>query len=124
MRAVPHPRQSTPLDPRGGIQAAVNPNLKIASFGPAGQTGVDDALAARALAHPIRARVLELLAQAPGSPRELSLGLDAPLTTVSYHVRTLCRLGFIELLETVPRRGTLEHRYRAVARVRMVIERL
>jgi DNA-binding transcriptional ArsR family regulator len=98
--------------------------LKLASFGPAQQAGVDDALAARALSHPLRVRLLELLAQAPGSPHELARGLGAPLTTVSYHVRTLKRLGFIELMETIPRRGTLEHRYRAVARVRMIIERL
>jgi DNA-binding transcriptional ArsR family regulator len=85
---------------------------------------VDNALAARALAHPLRARALELLALGPGSPRQLALGLDAPLGTVSYHVQTLLRLGCIELLETIPRRGAIEHRYRAVVRVRVTIEHL
>jgi DNA-binding transcriptional ArsR family regulator len=98
--------------------------MKLARFGLRQASAIEDALAARALAHPIRVQVLKLLGERAGSPRELAQGLDAPLATVSYHVRTLCRLGFIELLETIPRRGAIEHRYRAVARVRMVIERL
>jgi DNA-binding transcriptional ArsR family regulator len=87
-------------------------------------TTLDNALAARALAHPIRARALELLAVGPASPRQIAHGLGEPLGTVSYHVQTLLRLGLIELLETLPRRGAIEHRYRAVARVRLTIEPL
>jgi DNA-binding transcriptional ArsR family regulator len=84
----------------------------------------DAALAARALAHPLRARALELLAESPASPHELAGALRVPLTTVSYHVRTLSRLGFIELVAVVPRRGALEHRYIARARLRITIEQL
>ena len=84
----------------------------------------DSALAARALAHPLRARALEMHAQSPASPCELAEELRAPLTIVSYHVRTLSRLGFIELVAAIPRRGAIEHRYVARARVRITIERL
>lgn len=80
--------------------------------------------AARAIAHPVRARVLERLALAPGSPSEVARGLSEPLPVVSYHVRVLNELGFLELLGTIPRRGAIEHRYRATARVRMSIEPL
>jgi DNA-binding transcriptional ArsR family regulator len=80
--------------------------------------------AARAIAHPVRADVLRHLADGPASPSELARTLGEPLTTVSYHVRILSHLGFLELLETVPRRGTLEHRYRATARVTMIVEQL
>src|SRR5689334_20497619 len=60
----------------------------------------DTALAARALAHPLRARALELLTRSPASPQELAKDLGAPLTIVSYHVRMLAHLGFIELVAT------------------------
>jgi DNA-binding transcriptional ArsR family regulator len=85
---------------------------------------IPDALAARALAHPIRARTLEALAAGPASPRQIAHGLGEPLGTVSYHVQALLRMGLIELLETLPRRGAIEHRYRAVVRVRVTIEPL
>lgn len=85
---------------------------------------LDNARAARAVANPIRARALELLASGPASPRQIAHRLGEPLGTVSYHVQTLLGLGFIELLETLPKRGAIEHRYRAVARVRLTIERL
>jgi hypothetical protein len=39
-----------------------------------------------------------------------------PLGNVSYHARVLARLGCIELVDTVQRRGALEHYYRAIMR--------
>ena len=50
------------------------------------------------------------------SPNELAKRLNEPLTNVSYHVRMLHDLGCIELVETEPRRGALEHYYRAIVR--------
>jgi hypothetical protein len=50
------------------------------------------------------------------SPNELAKKLGEPLTNVSYHVRMLHDLGCIELVQTEPRRGALEHYYRAVMR--------
>ena len=35
------------------------------------------------------------------------------LRSVAYHVRVLKKLGCIELVETLPRRGAVEHVYRA-----------
>jgi hypothetical protein len=59
---------------------------------------------------------LAQLNQGVASPNELAKKLGEPLTNVSYHVRMLHDLGCIELVETEPRRGALEHYYRAVVR--------
>jgi hypothetical protein len=51
------------------------------------------------------------------SPSEIAEEIGAPLGNVSYHVRFLARVGLIELTSTKPRRGAVEHYYRAVGRV-------
>jgi hypothetical protein len=61
-------------------------------------------------------QLLAALNEGVASPNELAKRLDEPLTNVSYHVRMLHDLGTIELVETEPRRGALEHYYRAVVR--------
>jgi DNA-binding transcriptional ArsR family regulator len=68
------------------------------------------------LAHPLRVQLLAALNEGVASPNELAKRLEEPLTNVSYHVRMLSDLGCIELVETEPRRGALEHYYRAVVR--------
>ena len=50
------------------------------------------------------------------SPNELARELGEPLGRVSYHVRTLADIGAIELVGTEPRRGAVEHFYRAAVR--------
>jgi DNA-binding transcriptional ArsR family regulator len=71
---------------------------------------------AKALAHPLRVQLLSALNEGVASPNELAKRLNEPLTNVSYHVRMLHDLGCIELVETEPRRGALEHYYRAIMR--------
>jgi DNA-binding transcriptional ArsR family regulator len=71
---------------------------------------------AKALAHPLRVQLLTALNEGVASPNELAKRLNEPLTNVSYHVRMLHDLGCIELVETEPRRGALEHYYRAIQR--------
>jgi DNA-binding transcriptional ArsR family regulator len=75
-----------------------------------------DSRLAKALAHPLRVQLLAALNEGVASPNELAKKLNEPLTNVSYHVRMLHDLGCIELVETHPRRGALEHYYRAVVR--------
>ncbi len=75
-----------------------------------------DSRLAKALAHPLRVQLLAALNQGVASPNELAKKLDEPLTNVSYHVRMLHDLGTIELVDTEPRRGALEHYYRAIVR--------
>jgi DNA-binding transcriptional ArsR family regulator len=75
-----------------------------------------DSRLAKALAHPLRVQLLAALNEGVASPNELAKRLGEPLTNVSYHVRMLHDLGCIELVQTEPRRGALEHYYRAVVR--------
>jgi DNA-binding transcriptional ArsR family regulator len=70
----------------------------------------------KALAHPLRQRLLIALSERVASPSELAEELGEPLGNVSYHVRMLVDLECIELVGTTPRRGALEHHYKAVVR--------
>ncbi len=79
-----------------------------------------DARVVKALSHPTRVRILELLQERElASPVELAGQLGIPLGTVSYHVRRLEQLGFIELATRTQRRGAIEHHYRARAALDM-----
>jgi DNA-binding transcriptional ArsR family regulator len=66
--------------------------------------------------------ILERLAQRVWSPSDLADELDKPLGRVSYHFKTLLNLGMIKLIDTHPRRGALEHYYKAVWQVRVEVE--
>ncbi|HEX8204711.1 MAG TPA: winged helix-turn-helix domain-containing protein [Solirubrobacteraceae bacterium] len=70
----------------------------------------------KALAHPLRIRMLTVLNQRVASPSELAGELEEPIGNVSYHMRTLADLGMVELVRTEPRRGAVEHYYRAIER--------
>jgi DNA-binding transcriptional ArsR family regulator len=71
---------------------------------------------AKALSHPMRARILVILNERVASPNEIADMIDERLPNVSYHVRALLDLGCIELVDTAQRRGAIEHYYRAVVR--------
>jgi DNA-binding transcriptional ArsR family regulator len=77
---------------------------------------LDEALL-RAISHPLRHRLLGMLDGRIASPNQLARELELPLGRVSYHIRLLNDLGAIELVRTEPRRGALEHFYRAVTAV-------
>jgi DNA-binding transcriptional ArsR family regulator len=81
-----------------------------------GSNGDGEARIAKALAHPLRAQILQRLGERVASPGDLAAELDAPLGVVSYHVRMLRDYDCVELVRTEPRRGALQHFYRAVAR--------
>lgn len=68
---------------------------------------------AKALSNDVRARALELLAEGAKSPKQIAAEMKLDLRSVAYHVRVLKKLGCIELVETLPRRGAVEHVYRA-----------
>jgi DNA-binding transcriptional ArsR family regulator len=69
---------------------------------------------ASAVAHPVRSRALTVMAERVASPVEIARSLNADVSSVNYHVQILSQEGLIELVRTVPRRGALEHFYRAV----------
>lgn len=79
-------------------------------------TGVVDQRIAKALSHPVRAHILQILNDRVASPNEIAEEIKEPLGNVSYHVRALLNLNCVELVRTAPRRGAIEHYYRAVTR--------
>jgi DNA-binding transcriptional ArsR family regulator len=77
---------------------------------------ITDVRVVKALAHPLRVRILSLLDEGELSPTELADKLAVPIGNVSYHVRQLANLGLIRLTRETPRRGAVEHHYTAAAR--------
>src|SRR2546423_2003592 len=76
---------------------------------------VTDPRLGKALAHPLRIRILKILERRIASPSEIARELGVPLGNVAYHMRTLASLGFAHCVRKTPRRGVLEHHYRADA---------
>jgi DNA-binding transcriptional ArsR family regulator len=83
---------------------------------PRKKDGILDERIVKAISHPIRHRVLVLLNDRVASPNEIANEIGESLGRVSYHVRQLAEVGAIELVRTEPRRGAVEHFYRATAR--------
>jgi DNA-binding transcriptional ArsR family regulator len=77
---------------------------------------VTDARVVKALAHPLRVRILSMLDESVLSPSEIAERIDVPIGNVSYHVRQLADLGLVKLVRETPRRGAVEHHYTAEAR--------
>jgi len=79
------------------------------------------------LKHPLRVRILEVLNEGPRSPSQfVEEGLipkehfttyQQALSLASYHFRELEKEGCLEVIESIPRRGAVEHVYRGLARV-------
>lgn len=75
---------------------------------------------ARANTHPLRVSILEVLSIDKGrtlSPKDLSLELQAPLSTVNYHVTELRRSNLVKVVDERQVRGAIEHFYRVVESV-------
>lgn len=70
----------------------------------------------RGLGHPLRVRILTVLNDRVASPNELSKELEEGLSQVSYHIKVLKDFEMIEMVKTEPRRGAVEHYYRATSR--------
>jgi DNA-binding transcriptional ArsR family regulator len=70
----------------------------------------------KSLAHELRAEILAILNERMASPVELAQELGEGLSQVSYHVKVLRDYKVITLVKTVPRRGAVEHYYRATSR--------
>jgi DNA-binding transcriptional ArsR family regulator len=80
-------------------------------------TDIGDARLVRALAHPLRIRILGILENRVASPSEIAEELGLPTANVSYHVRMLRGYGLIKLVRRQQRRGAVEHYYEAVGRI-------
>jgi DNA-binding transcriptional ArsR family regulator len=74
--------------------------------------GLVDQRLAKALSHPLRARIFAIVNEQVASPNEVADMLGEPLPNVSHHTRVLVGLECIELVRTARRRGAVEHYYR------------
>ena len=73
---------------------------------------------AKVFSHPLRAQLLALLNEQPGSPLDLmerlaALGEGHSLNLIAYHVRVLQRYEAIQLVDTETVRGATKHIYAA-----------
>lgn len=73
---------------------------------------------AKALSHPLREEALTILTEREASAVEIANELDEKPTDVSYHIRTLVKLGHAEHVSSRPVEGAgaVEKVYKAVAR--------
>jgi DNA-binding transcriptional ArsR family regulator len=94
-----------------------SPNGKKSDNGLNRQRGGVDQRLVRALGHPLRVQALLILNERIASPNEISKELDQSVGHVSYHIKVLKECECIELVDTAPRRGAMEHYYRATDRV-------
>ena len=69
-----------------------------------------------AMSHPTRMFAMTVLWEREASPREIAAELGEPVNNVTYHVKQLLDLGWIELVAQRPARGgrVVEHFYKAV----------
>ena len=72
---------------------------------------------ARVQTHPLQVAVLRLMTEMPPdewgwSPTMLADRLGEKLPNIAYHVRRLVDVGLLELADTRPRGGAIEHLYR------------
>lgn len=85
-------------------------------------TAIDDPRYVKAMSHPVRVRIMAMLSERKASPNELSQWLGTTLGATAYHVRTLHKLGLIELVDETRVRGAVEHHYKAKARPKVTEE--
>ncbi len=69
----------------------------------------------RAMAHPIRMRLLEAFSHGPATAKQVAEQIGEPPTRLYHHVNVLKRVGLIKLVKTNEKRGTTEKYYRTVA---------
>jgi hypothetical protein len=77
------------------------------------------------LKHPMRVRILEVLNEGPRSPsqfveeglipKEHFSNYQQALSLAAYHFRELEKEGCLEVIESIPRRGAIEHVYRGMS---------
>ena len=73
---------------------------------------------AKMLSHPYRVQIIRAaLAQGELAPVDFAEASGIALGNVSFHCRTLEKVGGLELVRTEPRRGALKHWYRCPPKV-------
>lgn len=75
---------------------------------------------ARAMSHPLRAKLLAMLNTTPASASELEAQLeDVPLSNISYHVNELHDWNLVEVVDKEQVRGALKTTYRGTTKMQL-----
>ena len=82
---------------------------------PTGVQTVTDLAQIRALADPLRLRILRALSGVPCTTKQVAIVLGEKPTKLYHHVEALERVGLIHQTETRRNRGTTEKYFQAVA---------
>jgi DNA-binding transcriptional ArsR family regulator len=69
----------------------------------------------KAALHPLRTRIIEILAETAATPSEVGRRLGIAASKAHYHVGVLEKHGLVKLVESRTTNGITEHFYRAVA---------
>ncbi len=67
----------------------------------------------KALSHPLRVQILDILSERVASPNQMAKMLNETVQAVSYHTNVLARAECIEEVRQEPKRGAVEHFFRA-----------
>lgn len=86
-------------------------------FEPAPFQAISEPRQLKAVADPIRNRILHVLAEREATNQQLAVILDEPQAKVLHHVRVLLKVGLIWLVDQRVRGGNVEKFYRATARL-------
>lgn len=84
--------------------------------GPGAPRLTPSAVELRALAHPLRLRLMELFAETPRTTKQVADLLGEPPTRLYHHVAALERAGLLHLKETRQNRGATEKWFEASSR--------
>ncbi|GAA5143544.1 hypothetical protein GCM10023340_09170 [Nocardioides marinquilinus] len=71
----------------------------------------------RAIGHPLRTAILQLLTERAASVTELAAALERPKSTTAHHVDVLARNGLLQVVRTRQRRAIEERFYGRTARL-------
>jgi DNA-binding transcriptional ArsR family regulator len=75
---------------------------------------------AKAMSHPLRAKILAMLNTNPASPSELDRQIpDQPLSNISYHVKELLGWKLIEVVHKEQVRGAMKTVYRGTTKMQL-----
>lgn len=70
----------------------------------------------KAIAHPRRIDILKTFDKSPLSAKQLSQLLDEPHAKINYHIKTLYKVGILELVEEKIKSGIVEKYYYPMAK--------
>jgi DNA-binding transcriptional ArsR family regulator len=113
------PRARTPAQPPAGPREQTPPRQPAANSAAERRRATQEL---RALAHPLRLRLIEHFARGPRTTMQVAADLGEPPTRLYHHVNALERAGILRLERTRQVRGTTE-KYYGVAKRKLGIIR-